>query len=138
MNLLEIPFVKRVGIKKSDTGKMELAYTKEVYNHLETICAGAQYTLAETSSASYLIELFPQLEGKVIPVLRDTKLKFKKPAVTKLTAHNSASDEAVARFKESFDKSGRGLITIDVKLKDEEDSLASSGAYTWYLQKIED
>jgi hypothetical protein len=76
MNITEVPFVKKVGIHKAADGESELPFSSDVQNHLQTICAGAQYTLAESSSAELLQSLFPELVGKVIPVIRETKIKY--------------------------------------------------------------
>jgi hypothetical protein len=42
--------------------------------------AGAQFTLAETQSGLYLQTLFPELESQVIAILRESKMRYKKPA----------------------------------------------------------
>ena len=94
MNVTEIPFVKKVGITQSLNGELELPFTDETHNHLETMHASAQFTLAETASGEYLQTLFPDLVGKVIPVLRDASIKFKKPAVKTIIAYPSISDES--------------------------------------------
>jgi hypothetical protein len=54
MNITEVPFVKRVGIQKAADGELELPFSPGVQNHLQTICAGARYTLAESSRAELL------------------------------------------------------------------------------------
>ena len=92
MNVLEIPFVKKVGISRNNNN-LELAFTIDTHNHLETIHASAQFTLAETASGEYLQSLFPELAGKVIPILRDASVKFKKPAVKNIIAYPSITDE---------------------------------------------
>jgi len=83
MNVIEIPFVKKTGITKNEKGELELPFTTDTHNHLETMHASAQFTLAETASGEFLQTLLPDLVGKVIPVLREAKVKFKKPAVKK-------------------------------------------------------
>ncbi len=89
MNVIDVPFVKRVGIQKSENGTVELPLHKSILNYLEAICGSAQYSLAETSSAELLQELFPELVGKVIPVIRETQIKNKKPALTSIKAEAS-------------------------------------------------
>ncbi|MCW8838458.1 MAG: DUF4442 domain-containing protein [Thiovulaceae bacterium] len=67
-----------------------------ILNHIKTIHASAQFALAETQSGIHLQRLFPELEEKVVPVLRDAQMKYKKPAVEK--------------FKTQFEKKGRGSL----------------------------
>lgn len=137
MNIIDTPFLKKVGINRTENGALELDFQKDVHNHLETICAGAQYTLAESSSAALLQELFPDLVGKVIPVIRETKIKFKKPALSKITAFSTVTEESETQFRERFYKSGKAFISIDVKVRDMDEEITASGSYIWFLQKLD-
>ena len=78
MDVTKIPFVEKVGIVQKSDGRLELPFNESVHNHLHTIHASAQFVLAETASGEILQTLFPELVGKVVPVLRDSKIKFKK------------------------------------------------------------
>lgn len=136
MNVTDIPFVKHTGIERNADGRLALPFTPNVQNHLETFHASAQFTLAETASGEHLRALFPDLEGKVIPVLRDAQVKFKKPAKSQITAHASAAEEAVSSFKEQFAKKGRSTIEVQVELRDVEDNITCVGKYQWFVQQI--
>jgi len=136
MNVIETPFIKLVGIEKTSDGKLGLDFKKDVQNHLQTICAGAQYTLAETSSADFLQNLFPELVGKVIPIIRDSQIKFKLAAIKKIFAYSSVSDETCSKFNDQFTKKGRALISVDVKIKDIEGTVTCLGTFTWFIQNI--
>ena len=98
MNVLDIPFVKKVGIQKSANDELELPFSDDSHNHLQTIHASAQFTLAETASGQYLLSLFPDLADQVLPLLRDASIKFKKPAINNITAYPSISDETYEKF----------------------------------------
>jgi len=137
MNVLEIPFVKKVGITQNENARLELAFNQESHNHLKTVHASAQFTLAETASGEFLQTLFPDLAGKVIPVLRDATVKFKKPAVKNIIAYPSINNEDRDKFSTQFAKKGRASISIDVEVKDIEGTLTCSARYNWFIQKIE-
>ncbi len=107
MKATDIPFVKHIGIEEENNG-LSLNFKNDVMNHIKTIHASAQFTLAETQSGIHLQSLFPELEGKVIPVLRDAQIKYKKPAQEKIIAYASTDEEAVEKFKSQFEKKGRG------------------------------
>jgi hypothetical protein len=113
-----------------------LDFKDNVLNHIKTIHASAQFTLAETQSGIHLQSLFPELEGKVVPVLRDAQIKYKKPAVEKIIAFSSANEEAVEKFKTQFEKKGRGLLQIDVEVKDINDVLTCQAGFTWFVQAL--
>ncbi len=105
-------------------------------NHIETIHASAQFTLAETQSGLHLQSLFPELEGNVVPLLRDAQIKYKKPAQEKIFAFSLVDDEAVETFKSQFEKKGRGSLPIEVAIKDINDVLTCHATFTWFIQAL--
>lgn len=129
----DIPFVKHIGIKEIDE-QLSLDLKKSVCNHVETIHAAAQFTLAETESGMHLQSLFPELEQKVIPLLREGKIKYIKPAAMKITAKSFVEEEAVEKFKLQFSRKGRALLKIRVEVRDENKVLTSEAQYTWFVQ----
>ena len=131
----EIPFVNHIGITE-ENNELTLDFKDNVLNHIKTIHASAQFTLAETQSGIHLQSLFPELEGKVLPVLRDAQIKYKKPAIEKITAFSSAYEEAIEKFKAQFEKKGRGSLQIDVEVKDINDVLTSQATFTWFVQAL--
>jgi len=136
MNVTKIPFVEKVGVKRSEQGLLELAFSEGVQNHLKTIHACAQFTLAETASGEILQTKFPELVGKVIPVLRDSQIKFKKPATKSITAVSYVSSESIQKFNDQFSKKGRALISVDVEIKDIENTVTCVGKFNWFVQSI--
>ena len=136
MDLTEIPFVKKVGIKQSDDGDLALPMEPSISNHLNTIHASAQFTLAETASGKLLMESFPELVGKVVPVLRDSHIKFKRPADSAITAHASMSDEASQSLMAQLERRGRGSIEIGVEIRDASNKITCTGLFNWFIQSI--
>jgi acyl-coenzyme A thioesterase PaaI-like protein len=131
----DIPFVKHIGIEEKNS-ELSLNFNENILNHIKTIHASAQFTLAETQSGIQLQSLFPKLEGKVIPVLRDAQIKYKKPAQEKIIAFASADEEAIEKFKEQFDKKGRGSLQIEVIIKDINNVVTCQAAFTWFIQTL--
>ena len=138
MDVLKIPFVEKVGIQKDEQQFLVLEYENSVLNHLETIHAGAQFALAESASGEILQKVFPEYVGKVIPVLRDSKLKFKKPAVKAIKALAQIKEDIVKEFKRNIEQKGRALVNVSVKVQDSEDVVICIGEFTWYVQKLEE
>lgn len=135
MRATDIAFVKLVGIEQ-ERGGLFLEFKEDVQNHINTIHASAQFALAETQSGLHLQKLFPELEGTVVPILRDATVKYKKPALKKIVALADASDEEIKKFKEQFLKKGRGSIEISVEVKDIDGVLTSVAIFSWFIQKI--
>jgi len=135
MKATDIEFVKLVGIEQSDND-VSLAFKKNVLNHIESIHASAQFTLAETQSGLHLQELFPELVGKVIPMLRESKIKYKKPALKSIVAFASCSEEDIEKFNLQFAKKGRATLAVSVDVKDSEGVVTAISEFTWFVQKI--
>ena len=135
MKATDIPFVRHIGIEEQN-GELSLDFKNDVLNHIETIHASAQFALAETQSGMHLQNLFPDLEGKVLPVLRDAQIKYRKPAQEKIIAFASTDAEDVAKFRSQFEKRGRASIQINVEVKDINGVLTCQATFTWFVQAL--
>ena len=136
MDIVDIPFGKKVGIQRTADGTLELPFSKDVHNHLEIFHASAQFVLAETSSGDILQNLFPELVGTVVPVLRESKIKFRNVIKKNICAYPSISDETRNKFNEQLTKNGRASISVNVELRNPEGVVACSTVFTWFVQKI--
>lgn len=136
MDILKIPFVEKVGIEQDEKG-LKLIFRSDNLNRIATVHASAQFTLAETASGEALQRLFPDLVGKVIPVLRDSQIKFKKPTTDTIYAIATVSDEEIETFKAGLDKKGRAMIGVDVELRDESEVVVCIGNFTWFVQMMD-
>jgi acyl-coenzyme A thioesterase PaaI-like protein len=136
MDVIEIPFAKKVGIQRSAYGNLGLAFTNDVQNHIHTFHASAQFTLAESASGEILQTLFPELSNHVIPVLRESQIKFKKTTEKDVIAYPSVSDESLLKFNEQFSKKGRALISVNIEIKDTEGVVTCTCTYIWFVQKV--
>ena len=137
MDVTAIPFVATVGIRRMEDGSLTVPFTHATHNHLGTIHASAQFALAETASGDALQRLFPDLIGKVVPVLRDSTLKFKRPAMADLRAAAMISEEAVARFRDQFKNKGRASIAVNIVVSDAQGIVTCIGTFEWFVQSLE-
>jgi len=136
MNILDIPFVKKVGLTRNKDNLLALPMDKSNENHIQTVHASAQFLLAETMSGEALQNLFPHLVGKVVPILRASEVKFKKPAMGDIYGVAHIDDETKALFEAQLAKKGRASITVDVEIKDSHEILTCSGRFEWFVQTI--
>ncbi len=136
MDVTEIPFVNHIGIERKEEGTLKLEPTAVVQNHIQTIHASAQFTLAETQSGLYLQESFFELKEKVVAVLRASTVKYKNPATTTLYAQATIDEELKQKFLAQFKRKGRGSIKVEVSLEDKESLLILQGIFVWFVQKI--
>lgn len=135
MQVTDIPFAKHIGIKRKEESTLKLEATEAVHNHIQTIHASAQFTLAETQSGLYLQTLFPEYKDQVVPLIRGSTVKYKHPATKEIYAVASVDDESKQKFETQFLKKGRASITIEVELRDSDEVVTMIGKFTWFVQK---
>jgi acyl-coenzyme A thioesterase PaaI-like protein len=139
MKITEVPFVQKMGIR---TGvrpyELVLPFDPDYANHLGLWFAGIEFSLAEAASGHFLIEHFPDLAGQVIPMLRDARIRFRKPSQATLHALPEVSDEEMAAFEDQMTRKGRAKILVDVRVREDDDSLVAEAGYEWFVQRIED
>ncbi len=127
-----VPFIEYLGI---DEERLECAPRLE--NHLGSIHAGVQFTFAERASGVYLASLFPDIKDGVIPLLRESSMKYKKQALSTLKSEVRVGVQALDAFRERFEKKGRALITVEVILKDSVDEKVCEGSFKWFIERRE-
>ncbi len=136
MKVIETPFVASVGIEEREE-RLFLSAEKRLFNHLETLHAGALYTLAESESGRFLQRQFAVLAEDVVPLLRSAEVKYRKTADGSVYASASIEPEHATRFMQRFGKRGRGSVTVTVHLYDEKEELVMEGAFDWYVSQRE-
>lgn len=137
IRICDIPFVKKIGILLSRDGTLQLPFDHSVYNHIQTVHAGAQFVLAETASGAHLLSLFPELEAEVLPVLKDSRIRYRNTTSLNITAYPRVTDAAVEKFLKYFNRKGRALIQIEVVVRDDAGVLVCEGVFNWFVQKLD-
>jgi acyl-coenzyme A thioesterase PaaI-like protein len=138
VDITRVPFIQHTGIQYDDLGLLKLEFCQSIQNHVGTIHASAQFALAETANGEHLQSLFPELSGKVIPVLREAKVKFRKPAEKSISAYSSVTDDSISVFRDQFSKKGRSTIEVTVEVNDLDNTVTCSGIFKWFVQRISD
>jgi len=136
LELLKIlPFANFIGVKARNKKELQLSPHKDVENHIGTIHAAAQFTLAETQSGLYMLSLFPEYADDVVPLLRSSNIKYKFPATTELVALASVSEEEKNKFEKQFLKRGRAMLMVEVEVKDSNGVITMLGTFGWFIQR---
>jgi acyl-coenzyme A thioesterase PaaI-like protein len=135
MNLKEIPFAKLLAVSNSDTDFLfELSADEKYTNHLGTVAAAAQFSLAEFASGQWMINTFPDIAPNVIPVLRKSEVKFRKPALGRVRARALVNEETKTQFITELTQRKRALLTIPIELVNDDSEVVMSGTYEWFIQ----
>ncbi len=127
-----IEFVKHLGIKKEGS-LLTLEPKQELLNHVGSIHAGAIYTLAESQSGLSLMEEFNNIKAKAL--LRDSNIKYKSVANTKLFASYKIDISDKEKFLSQLEKRGKALIDIAVAIKDNNNQIVAQAKFSWFVVK---
>ncbi|MDR2550957.1 MAG: DUF4442 domain-containing protein [Desulfobulbus sp.] len=138
MDITKIPFNKFIEIIESDTADhvLELELRDCVKNHLGTFHASAQFALAEACSGLALQKHFPHLENSVVPMLRKSDVKFKKPAQTHIHARARIDITEKEKFEQQLERKGRATVIVFIEVLDQEGTVTMNGSYEWFVQKL--
>ncbi len=133
MEIVQIPFVKHLGILQQDD-RLWLHPDTVLQNHIGTFHAGAIYTLAETASGMALTRDFPKLAGNVTALLRSSEMRYKSPAKTTLYATAQIDKTEAETFLHRLETRGRASINVHVTVKTEENDLTvMEGIFGWFV-----
>ena len=131
-----IPFARQIGLRRNVDDRLELPFSEVVHNHLGTVHASAQIALAETASGDLLAQRFPQLVGRVVPIVRAVRAKFRKPATQTLTAYPAIADDDLKRFLAQIENQGRAFLTVEVEVRDTDGDLTCRAAFDWFIRSL--
>ncbi|RMG55188.1 MAG: DUF4442 domain-containing protein [Gammaproteobacteria bacterium] len=118
---LEIPFIRMLGIERGEgAGELRLAFRPEFANHLGQWAAGIEFSLAEAATGDFLARRFTSLAGRVVPVLRQARVRYRRSAQgSQLVTAVHAEVDALAEFEQALQRRRRAGIDIDVQVLDE-------------------
>jgi acyl-coenzyme A thioesterase PaaI-like protein len=135
MNLKDIPFARLIGLTEGQEEFLfELTDDITYTNHLGTVAAAAQFSLAEFASGQWLINTFPDIAPNVIPMLRKSEVKFKKPAYGRIRAKANVNRETQEEFLHVFNQNKRALIKIEIDIVNDTSEKVMTGIYEWFIQ----
>ncbi|MBI5689963.1 MAG: DUF4442 domain-containing protein [Verrucomicrobia bacterium] len=139
MDILSLPFNRRIGLARSDRADALLSLPDDPSygNHLGTVHAGALLALAENTSGEYLLRAFPALPFPVIPVVRRVEAKFRRPARGAVHSRADTPAPALAEFLSTLLARGRSRIEIPVSVHDTSGTEVLSATVEWYVAKAE-
>jgi len=135
MDVPAIPFNRFLGLRASGAS-LTLPADPKYHNHLETVHAGAQFSLAEAASGQWLLGRFGEPAAEYAAVVRHADVKFRRPATGELTAQAGASPEAAEHFLETLTRRGRATIDVRVQVLGADGSVTLESTFEWFAQRI--
>lgn len=141
MNILEIPYNKFIGLRKSDKPTefiLMLESKAEYINHLGTVHASALFALAEASSGQFLLDQFVVYNLPLIPVVRKVEVKFNKPANGVIYSKAAIIDSTTETIVEELKEKKRVLLKIRVDLFNSNSEKVFTSVYDWFITMLND
>ena len=133
-----VPFAKVTGVElvevSPERGVARLAKRPEVENHIQTMHAGAMFTLGEAASGAALGGVLGELLMSARPVAADASIKYLKTGKTDLTATATANSDAETIRKE-LSEVGKVVFDIKVAITDAEDVTVAEMLVNWHVKK---
>ena len=132
-----IPFCERTGVElvECDTGyvKMKMPFAPNI-NHVGIMYAGALFTLAEVPGGALFMTCF---DGKkYYPIVKDMKIRFRRPAKTDITVEVQMSPEEVARIEAEAEENGKADYSWTCELKDESGEVVALTENVYQLRRF--
>ena len=138
MKVTEIPFNQFLGIQPAESGSaalLSLHDGPQYLNHVGTVHASVQLALAEAASGEFLLRTLPELEGKVLAVVRRVEAKFKKPMKGRILARASLSQSDLRLAAEPLAGKGRAIVPVGIEIVDDQGEVGLIVTFEWFIQK---
>lgn len=139
MDILQIPFHKLLSISKhseDDSYIFCMDERPQLLNHLGTIHACAQLSLAEASSGEFLQRTFADLKSEVVPVIRRTEVKYSTPANGSLYSKANFESGSYEAYMEAFQKNKRMIIPLKVEVFNAQKKRTLSALFEWFITAV--
>ncbi|MES2406459.1 MAG: YiiD C-terminal domain-containing protein [Pseudomonadota bacterium] len=113
---------------------LEMPESELLLNHLGSIHAGVQFSLAEACSGAFLQIQLTDWQDRVMAVLRSSEVKFRAPAHGCLRATAQFDKISGALLSAQLAARGRALAPVLIEVLDEHNVMTMHGRYLWFLQ----
>ena len=131
--VLELPFVRHVGLEIAEEGAIAIRSSPLLENHVGTLHAGALLTLGESASGVALARALAEGLGSVMPVAKSASIAYRKPARGRVRAMGTlaeTSDAIAARVA----KDGKTTFDVEVTMKDDDGIDVATMTVTWHVR----
>lgn len=116
----KVEFIKRMGLKVIDLDKGRVRLMAPITgneNHIGTMYAGALFTLGEVPGGALFLTSFNM--SKYYPIVKEMKIRFRRPARTDVFIDMSIPDERVKEIEAETDRNGKAEFILEGEIKDE-------------------
>ena len=107
-------------------------------NHFGVTYAGSLFSVAEMLGGLLALTTF-DFEGELagfVPLVKESTIRFRRPALGVVRASGALSDEEVARVRREALATGKGEFVLEATLTDEEGEVVASTVGTYQVRRL--
>lgn len=107
-------------------------------NHFGVTYAGSLFSVAEMLGGVLSLVTF-DFEGEMsgyVPIVKESTIRFRRPALGVVRATASLSDDEVARVRQDALATGRGEFVLEASLTDEHGEVVASTVGTYQVRRL--
>ncbi len=134
-----VPFAQHARIDVLDigpgTGRARMPDEPELRNHIQSLHAGALFTLGETASGSAMLGAFGPVLGAARPVTRRAEITYRKIARGPIEAR-AALDRPAPELLAALEDKGRVDFDVRVTLANQGGETVAEMVVTWNLARL--
>ncbi|MGB3243639.1 MAG: DUF4442 domain-containing protein [Sulfitobacter sp.] len=131
-----VPFQNYVGVKLLDVSdgiaSAELEQRDDISNHINSMHAGAMFTLGEAASGAAMAGALAPEILQMRPVAAMGSIAFKKVAKGKLTAH-AATSRPGTELMQAIKNDGKVAFDVTVDIRNDADETVVEMTVNWYV-----
>lgn len=134
----DLAYNRALGIIDAPAGAehlLELPFAALLQNHLGTMHAAAQFSLAEAASAECLQRRFGAAVGPVFAVVRGVEAGYRRPATGDLLAYGRPDETTRDGLLATLAAHGRTKAVILIDLKDRSGTLTFHARFEWFISR---
>jgi len=110
-----------------------LPYDRKVSNHLNSVYAGVQWSIAEVLGG---IAFAANSVPGYVPLLKSMNIEFKKPAMTDLKAKVQSSEADALNMKQGLEAEGRYNFELISSVEDIHGNVVAKGIAVYAIRKM--
>jgi acyl-coenzyme A thioesterase PaaI-like protein len=137
MNVTEIPFNRHINIERSqgpESALLEIEAAPQHLNHIGTVHACVQLSLAEAASGEFLAQSLPEYKDRVFGVLRRVEAKFKNPMNGKIAARAVSTPANLNGAAQTLATKGRAIFPVVIEVLDADGAVGLQATFHWFIQ----
>jgi acyl-coenzyme A thioesterase PaaI-like protein len=129
--------IKRTGIRvvtlRDRYAKMLMPFEGNV-NHVGMMYAGSLFTLGEIAGGAIHLVSFDVT--RLVPIVKEVHIHFRRPATTDVTMEVALSEEEASRIQAEALEKGKADFPMKIELEDADGEVVSIVEGTWQVRAI--